>query len=864
MQGRSSDDAPPAVRRAAAEVDSEVEDLEMANLDSDPYFTPKSQAQDATQNSFDEELRQLQAILPGRKEEEFLAVLLDTGGNVERSINLLLTSASSSVGQACPWDGEVVEIDADVVQDVDADDAAAAAAAATAVAVPAGPGASDVDEAIPRQQEPAKTVDDAAEGEPAFVLSCDIEAEHCHAMRGVYSRYGSHHGKNAYKKLIEEDGDQIGQSYLYFWDDRDGNCYHGWWMSPEIGSEEGWAFCSAFDDSLMPPLADWVVQRYRPPGASIRIRPFQVTMAELLRAIPDCDPQFLRKHLGFQGDANEALNSIYELSTPYPRRAKRQRLSADSPRSPARASQGGASSSTCPANLMDLKQDEEYYFGGKSTSRRCPAYDQEAEKALLQEFRMFSKPGVVKILKLHRGAYAPSWREMHEALLSMTLGNELPKKLKLLRGNRPRDYPPVQSIKNRKLKTEVEFVRIWLAKRQSEEDRRKEREALRVQCELDGSMIECECCFDKVLPDEVVQCADGGHLFCHSCVKRLVEGKLAEGELLKVMCPSMDGCQDCIPPAELRKALPQELLDKLDKCMAESNIQALRQAEAAGGKLEQCPFCDFAVFMDTTPEENKVFVCLNEECGKESCRLCREENHIPLRCDEVEKKAQTHHRTAVEERMSEAMIRYCPSCKAKGINSAILKEDGCNKMTCPKAGCRAFFCYLCNEEIPRKVGYGHFCQHPLNPGQKCTKCTKCLLWTSKDFDMQEARRVFEAGREFHEQYVAEHGEAELAEELDVLQAPPPAPAPKAPPPPPRPRGPPPPPRGRQGHRHGRHHQQPQPQPQPQQPQQQQQQQQQQQVPHLPGGPPGLIGGVWGMAWPIWGPRNWGHGWNGGW
>ena len=79
--------------------------------------------------------------------------------------------------------------------------------------------------------------------------------------------------------------------------------------------------------------------------------------------------------------------------------------------------------------------------------------------------------------------------------------------------------------------------------------------------------------------------------------------------------------------------------------------------------LEQCPFCPFATIMDESKEQNKVFTCLNPECGKESCRLCQEISHIPLRCEEVEKDAEVRKRTFIENKMAEAMIRTCYKCK---------------------------------------------------------------------------------------------------------------------------------------------------------------------------------------------------------
>ena len=80
-------------------------------------------------------------------------------------------------------------------------------------------------------------------------------------------------------------------------------------------------------------------------------------------------------------------------------------------------------------------------------------------------------------------------------------------------------------------------------------------------------------------------------------------------------------------------------------------------------------------------------------------RLCHEPNHIPMRCEEVEKQKQTDARTYLENEMTEAMVRECYKCKKRFI-----KEDGCNKMAC---SCGAIMCYLCKKPIK---GYDHFSQ----------------------------------------------------------------------------------------------------------------------------------------------------------
>ena len=90
---------------------------------------------------------------------------------------------------------------------------------------------------------------------------------------------------------------------------------------------------------------------------------------------------------------------------------------------------------------------------------------------------------------------------------------------------------------------------------------------------------------------------------------------------------------------------------------------------------------------------------------------------MPLRCDEVEKKDEEEARKRIEEQLSEAMIRECWKCHAK-----YFKEEGCNKMTCPKPGCGAKMCYLCKQPVK---DYTHF----YGQGGAPSATKTCPLWT---------------------------------------------------------------------------------------------------------------------------------------
>jgi len=202
---------------------------------------------------------------------------------------------------------------------------------------------------------------------------------------------------------------------------------------------------------------------------------------------------------------------------------------------------------------------------------------------------------------------------------------------------------------------------------------------------LAGSLVECECCFNtECLMDDMVRCG-GGHIYCTECVEISTKVAMGEGKT-EMMC--LGQCDEEISWQELSRALKPNVLSKL--------IQKRQEVEVKKAELENvvaCPYCPYLAIMENL--DDKVLVCKNPECGRESCRLCKEPNHIPLRCEEVEKGEEA--RKKIEEKLTEAMLRECLKCGYK-----FYKEEGCNKMTCR---CGAKMCYLCRKEVK---DYSHF------------------------------------------------------------------------------------------------------------------------------------------------------------
>lgn len=232
-------------------------------------------------------------------------------------------------------------------------------------------------------------------------------------------------------------------------------------------------------------------------------------------------------------------------------------------------------------------------------------------------------------------------------------------------------------------------------------------EFARAEASATNSFLICGCCYrDDLLPEDCVTCIEGC-LFCRECVRTGAEHCLAEA---KTQYKCLSDCESTFTDGTLQLVLIPVTYQRLTQ---RRQMEEVAQADIVG--LETCPFCEYA----TIPaEEDKIFQCQNIDCKKVSCRKCRHESHLPLRCNEIEYDEDVRMRTTIEDKMSEAMLRFkCARCQ-----KPIIKEDGCNKITCP---CGQFSCYVCKKAIS---SYGHFDQG------------RCQLWQNAEVSRAEILR----------------------------------------------------------------------------------------------------------------------------
>ncbi|KIW44341.1 uncharacterized protein PV06_05355 [Exophiala oligosperma] len=240
--------------------------------------------------------------------------------------------------------------------------------------------------------------------------------------------------------------------------------------------------------------------------------------------------------------------------------------------------------------------------------------------------------------------------------------------------------------------------------------RKEKKEAERINLlwhKENGALAECQCCFDPEIPlNRIVPCmADQQHYFCYACVESLANSQVG---MMKheMRCMDVSGCTADLFNEHVGKAVPILTFDRLEMNRQQAEVMA-----AGIDGLEKCRWCDYQAICDTV-DEDPVFICLNPQCKRATCRKCNKDNHLPKSCEENKRDGELSGRHNIEEARSEAIMRTCPNKKC-GVK--IIKDFGCNKMECVK--CHSKMCYVCKQDITYLGGntYWHFNK----PDAKC-------------------------------------------------------------------------------------------------------------------------------------------------
>ena len=219
-------------------------------------------------------------------------------------------------------------------------------------------------------------------------------------------------------------------------------------------------------------------------------------------------------------------------------------------------------------------------------------------------------------------------------------------------------------------------------------------EALESYCRITLPAVPalCSVCLD-VSPNPVL-CSDCtcGSVVCTQCLEKYVCMELYTSQVATRRCVR-PGCLGSYGDANLEQALGLHY----------RKFMQLETTHALGSVTHTC-VCGCIVSVDG--DLPRTVTC--PSCRYVSCTACGESGvgHHECVSAEARKKAR------LADAMTEAVIRQCE------CGSRFVKEDGCNKMTCP---CGKKMCYICRAVI---TSYAHFCSCGKNDS-----CARCHIYT---------------------------------------------------------------------------------------------------------------------------------------
>jgi len=145
------------------------------------------------------------------------------------------------------------------------------------------------------------------------------------------------------------------------------------------------------------------------------------------------------------------------------------------------------------------------------------------------------------------------------------------------------------------------------------------------ECRENGLLMECCFCYNECPLDEISYCSKDDML-CRACVKEGARLQIEHGET-RITC----FLQNCYAEIEL-ETLKRVLVPRMYKKLLDvRTCQDMMNANIEN--LFQCPGsnCNFVCIL---AESDNLIHCGNPDCRKISCKFCKKENHLPLRCDE--------------------------------------------------------------------------------------------------------------------------------------------------------------------------------------------------------------------------------------
>lgn len=246
----------------------------------------------------------------------------------------------------------------------------------------------------------------------------------------------------------------------------------------------------------------------------------------------------------------------------------------------------------------------------------------------------------------------------------------------------------------------------------------------------------CQCCLCDYNKDELIYCdklsEEYIHIICHDCMRRNIDVMISNGVCnFDCIYNSSDCCGGIYNKKEIENILSCNK-EKYDKFMEIYEITTISNMALVVDDFQICPHCRrFGLEINNMIPISKI-KC--ERCFKYWCNKCGRDAHdiengsncytISLSNFNREKNIENSYEqlniiidNMITSIISKSVIDTCSHC-----NSAYMKTEGCNLITCSKCG--NLTCHCCGEKITEILveggrmtsKYHHFIGNDYNDG----------------------------------------------------------------------------------------------------------------------------------------------------
>lgn len=209
----------------------------------------------------------------------------------------------------------------------------------------------------------------------------------------------------------------------------------------------------------------------------------------------------------------------------------------------------------------------------------------------------------------------------------------------------------------------------------------------------------CEICYTEGDLISLIECH---HAFCRDCWAGHLCTQIKDSIGIDIIyCPGHD-CKVVVDDDKVLELVPAsetELVEKYYKLVIEPYMKQKKE-------FAMCPGLDCQLIYKINPTKTESVLC---KMNHQFCSSCNKLWHEPIPCILLERWLERKSKDELEN--ANWLMEFTKPCPNSGCGMNILKNEGCNHMTCYK--CKHEFCWICSEPTKRDHNCNRFPQNTI-------------------------------------------------------------------------------------------------------------------------------------------------------